>query len=419
VAVKKRAPGTPKAKDRDGLYKRRGYWHFDFKDPDTGKWRSKTTEKTNYNDAKEFKARFTENLGTGKYNPGNDRTKFVEAAGSYIRHREVSAAAGTVRLEKERLRALTRVLAQLAGPSLALRGINIELVRAYQQARIREGVAPRTVNMEGQLLRSVLKHHGQWKLEEGYERLPEPLSELGRALSPEEEVRLLDTARSRESWFVAYHATVVENETGMRGVEVRNLQLKRIHVGIREIHLQKSKTKGGVRTISLSADALDSVVALMERARQLGASHPDHFLIPARVNRVQATDNGRRSVVRAYDPAKPTKGWRTAWRNLTRKAGLKGLRGHDLRHNWITGHAEIGTPQSVLEAQAGHLSKQMSDLYKHIREKAARKATDELARIRAEQRAAARAKLDQEKKELRAEGTSEVPLPDAPAPKKK
>jgi integrase len=419
VAVKKRAPGTPKAKDRDGLYKRRGYWHFDFKDPDTGKWRSKTTEKTNYNDAKEFKAQFTENLGTGKYNPCNDRIKFVDAAESYIRHREVSAADGTVRLEKERLRALTRVLAQLAGSNLTLRGINIELVRAYQQTRIREGVAPRTVNMEGQLLRSVLKHHGQWKLEEGYERLPEPLSEVGRALSPEEEVTLLDTARSRESWFVAYHATVLENETGMRGVEIRNLQLRRIDIKAAEIHLQKSKTKGGVRTISLSADALASVLALVERARQLGASHPDHFLIPARVNRVLADDNGR-SVVRLYDPAKPTKGWRTAWRNLTRKAGLKGLRGHDLRHNWITGHAEIGTPQSVLEAQAGHLSKRMSDLYKHIREKAARKATDELSRIRAEQRAAARAKLDQEKKEeLRTDGASQVLLPHTLAPNKK
>jgi hypothetical protein len=85
VPVKKRAPGAPKAKDRDGLYKRRGYWHFDFKDPDTGKWRSKTTEKTNYNDAKEFKARFTENLGTGKYSPSNDRIRFVDAAESYIR----------------------------------------------------------------------------------------------------------------------------------------------------------------------------------------------------------------------------------------------------------------------------------------------------------------------------------------------
>lgn len=314
---------------------------------------------------------------------------------------------------------LTRVLAQLAGSNLTLRGINIELVRAYQQARVREGVGPRTVNMEGQLLRSILKHHGQWKLEEGYERLPEPLSEIGRALSPEEEVTLLDTARSRESWFVAYHATVLENETGMRGVEIRNLQLRRIDIDAAEIHLQKSKTKGGVRTISLSADALASVLALVERARQLGASHPDHFLIPARLNRILANDNGR-SVVRVYDPAKPTKGWRTAWRNLTKKAGLKGLRGHDLRHNWITGHAEIGTPQSVLEAQAGHLSKRMSDLYKHIREKAARKATDELSRIRAEQRAAARAKLDQEKKEEpRGDGANEVPLPHTLTPRKK
>jgi hypothetical protein len=62
----------------------------------------------------------------------------------------------------------------------------------------------------------------------------------------------------------------------------------------------------------------------------------------------------------------------------------------------------------------------MSDLYKHIREKAARKATDELSRIRAEQRAAARAKLDQKKKEeLRADAASEVPLRHTLAPKKK
>jgi hypothetical protein len=103
--------------------------------------------------------------------------------------------------------------------------------------------------------------------------------------------------------------------------------------------------------------------------------------------------NGATVRVRRYDPTKPTKSWRTAWRKLTVKAGLRGLRGHDLRHNWVTGHAEIGTPQSVLEAQAGHLSKRMSDHYKHISEKAARKASDELARVRTEQRAEARTKL--------------------------
>jgi hypothetical protein len=57
-------------------------------------------------------------------------------------------------------------------------------VRSYQQKRIAEGVGPRTVNMEGQLLRSILKHHEQWKLDGRYEPLPESISELGRSLTP-------------------------------------------------------------------------------------------------------------------------------------------------------------------------------------------------------------------------------------------
>lgn len=61
----------------------------------------------------------------------------------------------------------------------------------------------------------------------------------------------------------------------------------------------------------------------------------------------------------------------------------------------VTSHAEIGTPQSVLEAQAGHLSKRMSDHYKHISDRAARKASDELSRVKIQQRAEARLKLQQ------------------------
>jgi integrase len=247
--------------------------------------------------------------------------------------------------------------------------------------------------MEGQLLRSILKHHEQWRLDGKYQPLKEPASEAGRSLTPEEEVRLIDTAKSRPEWFVAYHATILENETGMRGVEVRNLQVKRIDLNAGEVHLQKTKNKGGVRTISLSADASESLKQLLLRAQSLGVNQPDHYLIPARVYAVAEAKDGAKVRVRRYDPTKPTKGWRTAWRKVTAKAGLNGLRGHDLRHNWVTGHAEIGTPQSVLEAQAGHLSKRMSDHYKHISEKAARKAADELARVRALQRAEARAKL--------------------------
>ena len=121
--------------------------------------------------------------------------------------------------------------------------------------------------------------------------------------------------------------------------------------------------------------------ALLSRAQQLGASQPDDYLIPAFVNGVVVAKDGSQVRVRRFDSTKP------AWRKLTAKAGLRGLRGHDLRHNWISSHAEIGTPQSVLEAQAGRLSKRMSDHYKHISEKAARKAADELARVRTLRRA--------------------------------
>jgi integrase len=385
-----------KAKDRDGVYKRRGHWHFDYKDPQTGQWRSKTTGKTNYNDAKEFKREFLKSL-KGPYNPSNDRLKFVQAADAYIEHRGVAAGEGTVRLEKERLRAVKKLLAKIAPVDLKLKDFeDIRLIRTYQQKRIAEGVGPRTVNMEGQLMRSILKHHDQWKLDGKYQPLPEPVSETGRSLTPAEEVRLIDTAKSRPEWAVAYHGTMLENETGMRGVEVRNLQMKRINLMAAEIHLQKSKTKGGVRTIPLNTDALESAKQLIIRAQNFGANQPDDYLIPALVNTVIERRNGTTVRVRRYDPTRPTKGWRTAWRKLTEKAGLKGLRGHDLRHSWVTSHAEIGTPQSVLEAQAGHLSKRMSDHYKHISEKAARKASDALSRAKAEQRAEARAKMLEE-----------------------
>jgi integrase len=386
---------TRKAKDRDGVYKRRGYWHFEYKDPRIARWRSKSTGKKSYNEAKEFKKQFLDSL-QGQYDPDNDRLSFSAAADDYIQHRVVAASAGTVRLEKERLRALKKLLIQIAGPDLKLKAIDIRLVRNYQQRRIAEGVGPRTVNMEGQLLRSILKHHQQWKLDDKYAPLPEPVSTVGRALTPEQEVKLIDTAKSCGRWFVAYHATVLENETGMRGVELRHLQLKGIDLAAGEIHLEKSKTKGGIRKISLSADAMDSVRQLLDRAQKLGVTKPVHYLFPKLVQETAEGKNGNSKRVRVYDPTRPTTGWRTAWRKLTEKAGLKGLRGHDLRHNWITGHAEIGTPQSVLEAQAGQLSKRVSDHYKHISEKAARKAADDLARVKAAQREEARTKIREE-----------------------
>jgi hypothetical protein len=56
----------------------------------------------------------------------------------------------------------------------------------------------------------------------------------------------------------------------------------------------------------------------------------------------------------------------------------------------------------------------MSDHYKHISEKAARKASDELARVKAGQRAEARAKLEKRAKAI--PGTGDALVTTSPFP---
>jgi integrase len=72
------------------------------------------------------------------------------------------------------------------------------------------------------------------------------------------------------------------------------------------------------------------------------------------------------------------KGWRTAWRSLTRAAGLRGLRFHDLRHHAITELAELDLSDQTIMSIAGHVSREMLDHYSHIRLAAKRRALEAL-----------------------------------------
>ncbi|MGI9071506.1 MAG: tyrosine-type recombinase/integrase [Bryobacteraceae bacterium] len=108
---------------------------------------------------------------------------------------------------------------------------------------------------------------------------------------------------------------------------------------------------------------------------------PDHYLFPYKV---------RYSV--GCDPSKPMTSWRTAWRKLTKAAGVPGFRFHDLRHTFITNHAEIGTPIQVVMATAGHLSQRMTELYTHISQRTMQEAAERFEERKAELLAEARAK---------------------------
>lgn len=83
--------------------------------------------------------------------------------------------------------------------------------------------------------------------------------------------------------------------------------------------------------------------------------------------------------VTEFDPTTHVNSWRSAWRTLTKKAGLPGFRFHALRHCAITSLAESGAADSTIMAIAGHVSRKMLERYSHVRMEAKRTAMESLA----------------------------------------
>ncbi len=129
-----------------------------------------------------------------------------------------------------------------------------------------------------------------------------------------------------------------------------------------------SKSEAGKRRIPLNRDAMLGFRLLLERANVLGIAGPEYYVFPA-------CEHSR------INGMLPQKTWRTAWRNLTKAAGLKGLRFHDLRHQCITELLEGGAPEAAVLSIAGHVSRKMMEHYSHVRTEAKRKAVDGLTPV--------------------------------------
>src|SRR5438445_2570839 len=111
---------------------------------------------------------------------------FEDAAELFIGDRAPGLAPLSVRTERERARAINRVLG-----SLRVRDITPEDVLAYIRGRHEQKIANRTVNRELDVIRGVLKRAKCWHLFEDAVK-PLPVTEnIGRALLHEEKARLL------------------------------------------------------------------------------------------------------------------------------------------------------------------------------------------------------------------------------------
>jgi integrase len=193
--------------------------------------------------------------------------------------------------------------------------------------------------------------------------------DTGKALSRDEELRLLDAVK-RSGSPALLPLFVVSLDTGLRASEVRALRRKdliatvekgRISEG--ELHVPKSKTVAGTgRVVPLTARACGALTRWLSEIPEAGA---DAYLFP--FHRVGTCGSPRKAKVFNIEFEKPIGEWKSAWKSALMKAKVK-ARWHDLRHTLISRLAENSSvSEETIRSLAGHVSRQMLARYSHIR----------------------------------------------------
>jgi len=257
--------------------------------------------------------------------------------------------------------ALKRVLPVFGSKLLC--DVDAKALREYQQHRLADGAQGRTINIEVGVLRQILKEYDErrdyWRAMEGRVKMLPENHDIGRALEPDEEYRLLQAAHGLDS--ACYTAVALALATAMRHEEVCTLQWQQIDFGARTLTVGKSKTEAGTGRLIPLNTAFD---ALAQWAKRFPDAQPEHYVFPFCEHR-------------RVDPTRPTKGWRTAWRNALKRAGVH-CRFHDLRVTAVTKLAEAGVPPETMRSIAGHVSQKMLEHYSRIRVDAKRAAVESL-----------------------------------------
>jgi integrase len=357
---------------RNGLYRRGHIFAFRYKDK-TGQWREKYTGTVDRATAKKFKTDFEENLAKGTLPTEKSQWTVSQACTWWVEQH--SAHLGSAKAKRNEYSLLRQLVKRFGDRKL--KSITLDDVKRYQADRHQE-VGERAVNLELRILVNTMKEANLWNsIEKHYKRLKERESDIGRALSLDELRRLEIAAAQNEAWLVAYNAELLAANTGLRGGEIKRLQLGDVSLEARRLKIRRkgTKTDAGARLIELNQAATQAITRLHMRAQTHGATDPNHHLLPAELSR--HTKNGDPLKGRlGFDATQHQNSWRSAWRSLLKAADLQGLRFHDLRHSFITLMAERGVPLPVVQSMVGHMSARMTRYYTHISSQAARQAVE-------------------------------------------
>jgi len=171
---------------------------------------------------------------------------------------------------------------------------------------------------------------------------------------PEGRLRWLTASESRQLLKAAQESKaphlrdfiVLSLNTGMRRSEILRLELSKIDLDAKKIHLEGKDTKSGRRrVVPLNERAIAAIHAVLQRNDEFGVSGSRLFL----------QRNGR-----------PVVQINTAFKNAVLASGIEDFRLHDLRHTFASWLVQSGVPLPEVRDLLGHSSIKQTERYAHL-----------------------------------------------------
>jgi integrase len=294
------------------------------------------------------------------------------ASDDWLELKQPTLAPKSYRIEKTNLSHLLPVLGQKL-----LTDLDAADISRYQQQRLKAKAAAKTVNLEVGTIRAILRRHRLWAQLQPDVRMLPTRDDVGQALNPKDEKRLLGACADSRSRSLL-PAVLLALNTGMRYSELRLLRWAQVDLTRRTVRVGASKTEAGTgRSIPLNDKATK---VLKFWAEQFPDRTVDHFVFPS--ERYGAGGDDFEPTVFDVNPEKPIGSWKEAWESVKDATGVQ-VRFHDLRHTCVTRMLEGGAPLSVVAAILGWspaTTVRMAKRYGHIGQVAQRQAVQILDR---------------------------------------
>ncbi len=350
-----------------GLYKRGGKWWYEFE------LRGQRVRETSNSGNKAVAERLMRErrraleLNSGGLQEVAKPLLFSGAAKSYLQDREPHWSKKTRGIHHNSLAHLEPRFAKMF-----LSDIRAEDISRYQRVRLKEGASPRSVNIEVSLVRLVLRKHKLWMQIADDVRMMKESRDIGRALSADEQVRLLAAAKASASRSL-YPAILVSLHTGLRLSELRLLRWYQVDLLVPYVQVGKSKTTGGEgRIVPLSETATR---CLQEWRGNFPEAQPSHAVFPREAYGLMGQEGAFGGKVAPYEvfPSEPIGSWKGSW-SRAKKAAKVNCRWHDLRHTFVSRVAESQASDGTIQSLAGWMSPKMIERYSHVRNEAKRRA---------------------------------------------